>query len=110
MEKGKKSTGLGHNLMQARWLVHYVPFAIFLGILAIVYIANGHYADNTLRRTARAREELKQLQYAYKTLQAELMYRSRESELAKAVEHLGLKRLTTPPLVIKETVETVKEK
>jgi cell division protein FtsL len=101
MEKTKNKTGLGHSVMQAKWLVHYVPFALFLGLLAILYIANGHYADDTIRKTARARSELKQLQYEYKTLQAELMYRSKESELARAVEPLGLKRLTEPPVVIK---------
>ncbi len=101
MDKVKKTSGIGHNLMQARWLVHYVPFALFVGLLAILYIANGHYADDTIRKTARARNELKQLQYEYKTLQAELMYRSKESELARAVAPLGLKRLTEPPIVIK---------
>jgi hypothetical protein len=101
MENSKKKTGIGHQMMQARWLVHYVPFAIFLGILAVVYIANGHYADNTIRKTGRARDELKQLQYEYKTLQAELMYRTKESELVRAVAPLGLNRLTTPPVKIK---------
>jgi hypothetical protein len=86
--------------MQAKWLVHYVPFALFLGVLAVVYIANGHYADDTIRRTAKARTDLKQLQYEYKTLQAELMYRSKESELVKAVAPLGLKPLTEPPVRI----------
>jgi hypothetical protein len=101
MEKGRKKTGIGHQLLQAKWLVHYVPFALFLGVLAVLYIANGHYADDTIRKTSRARNELKQLQYEYKTLQAELMYRSKESELVRAVAPLGLKRLTTPPVKIK---------
>jgi|688.fasta_scaffold43943_1 hypothetical protein len=96
----KKTSGVGHNVMQAKWLVHYVPFALFLGVLAVVYIANGHYADDTIRRTAKARTDLKQLQYEYKTLQAELMYRSKESELVKAVAPLGLKPLTEPPVRI----------
>lgn len=100
MEKAKKSGGVGHNVMQAKWLVRYVPFTLFLGLLAILYIANGHYADDTIRKTAAARNELKQLQFEYKTLQAELMYRSKESELARAVEPLGLKRLTEPPFII----------
>ena len=96
----KKTSGVGHNVMQAKWLVHYVPFALFLGVLAVVYIANGHYADDTIRRTAKARTDLKQLQYEYKTLQAELMYRSKESELVKVVAPLGLKPLTEPPVKI----------
>jgi UTP-glucose-1-phosphate uridylyltransferase len=100
MVQQKKQAGVGHNMMQAKWLVHYVPFALFLGVLAVLYIANGHYADDTLRKTAKARAELKQLQFEYKTLQAELMYRTKESELVRAVAPLGLKRLTEPPIKI----------
>lgn len=104
----KKTSGVGHNVMQAKWLVHYVPFALFLGVLAVVYIANGHYADGIIRRTAKARTDLKQLQYEYKTLQAELMYRSKESELVKAVAPLGLKPLTEPPVRIMTDEKTIK--
>lgn len=100
MEK-KRKTGVGHNMMQARWLVHYVPFGLFLGLLAMLYIANGHYADTNARNMSKARASLKQLQYEYKTLKAELMYRTKESELAKAVEPLGLQRITEPPVRIK---------
>lgn len=84
--------------MQGQWLVRHVPFALFLSFLAVLYIANGHYTDNTVRNIAKAQQELKQLQYMYKTLKSEVMYRSKESELAKAVEPLGLKRLAEPPV------------
>jgi cell division protein FtsL len=97
----KRHSGVGHSLMQAKWMVHYVPFALFLGLLAVGYIANGHYADDTIRKTDKAVTDLKQLQYEYKTLQAELMYRSKESELLKAVAPLGLKQLDEPPVTIK---------
>ena len=99
----KKHAGVGHSLLQAKWLVHYVPFGLFLGLLAVVYIANGHYTDDTIRKMTKARAELKQLQYEYKVLQAELMYRSKESELVRAVAPLGLKRLTEPPIKIEIT-------
>jgi len=92
-------------MLQAKWLVHYVPFALFLGVLALVYIANGHYADTTVRRITAAGKEMKQLQYEYKTLQAEWMYRSKESELAKVVETIGLKKTTAPPVKIKISKE-----
>ena len=84
--------------MQGKWLIKHVPFALFLSLLAILYIANGHYTDNTIRNIGKAQTELKQLQYSYKTLKSEVMYRSKESELAKAVEPLGLKRLAEPPV------------
>lgn len=83
--------------LKGQWIVKHVPFSLFLSVLAIIYIANGHYTDNTIRNIGKAQLELKQQQYMYKTLKAELMYRSKESEMSKAVEPLGLKRLQEPP-------------
>ena len=81
-----------------------LPFFLFLSVLAIVYIYNGHYADNTVRSINKVNRELKELQYEYKTLKSEVMFRSKQSELAKAVQPLGLKELTVPPAVLVDTV------
>ena len=94
----KHTTSTWNRWLQGQWLVKHVPFALFLAVLAILYIANGHYTDNSIRNIGNAQQELKQLQYMYKTLKAEVMYRSKESELSKAVEPLGLKRLEEPPV------------
>ena len=93
-----------------RWLnypslVKQVPFFLFLAALAVLYIYNGHYADNTIRNINRTAKEVKELQYEYKTIKSEVMFRSQQSELAKAVEPLGLKELTESPVVLKETGE-----
>lgn len=88
-----------------RWLnyqslVHQVPFFLFLAVLAVVYIYNGHYADKTIRNINKTAKEVKELQWEYKTVKSEVMYKSKQSELAKAVEPLGLKELTEPPAVL----------
>jgi hypothetical protein len=101
-EKEKKSIATAwRKAIQGQWMVQYVPFLLFLAFLAVLYIGNGHFADNTIRRTAEANRQLKQLQYEYKTLKAEVMYRSKESELTKAVEPLGLLKNTQPPIILK---------
>lgn len=94
--------------MQGQWMVQYVPFILFLAVLAVVYIGNGHFADNAIRNTGKATRELKQLQYEYKTLQAEVIYRSKESELANAVAPLGLDRSMEPPIKIGEDTTTAR--
>ena len=93
-----------------RWLnyqsvVKQIPFFLFLALLAIIYIYNGHYADNTIRNINRTAREVKELQHEYKTVKSEVMFRSKQSELAKAVEPLGLKELTASPVVLRDTVE-----
>ena len=91
-----------------RWLnyqsiVKQVPFFLFLTALAVLYIFNGHYADKISRDLNRTTKEVKELQYEYKTIKSEVMFRSQQSELVKAVEPLGLKELTESPVVMKET-------
>ncbi len=89
-----------------RWLnyhsiVKQVPFFLFLALLAVIYIYNGHYADKTIRQISRTAKEVKELQWEYKTLKSEVMFRSKLSEVAKAVSPLGLKELTESPVVLK---------
>lgn len=96
-----------------RWLnyqsiVQQVPFFLFLAFLAVCYIYNGHYANKTIRAINRTEKEVKELQYVYKTVKGELIARSKQSELIKAVEPLGLKELIVSPIVLVDS-NTVKE-
>jgi len=91
-----------------RWLnyqsvVKQVPFFLFLSLLAVIYIYNGHYADNTIRQINRTAKEVKELQYEYTDVKGKVMGQSKQSELVKVVEPLGLKELTQSPVVLKDT-------
>jgi len=83
-------------------IVKQVPFFLFLALLAVIYIYNGHYADKMIRNINKTGKEVKELKYDYKTVKSEVMFRSKQSELTKAVEPLGLKELTASPVVLKE--------
>lgn len=105
-KKGKHSSGNRHWLgISNRWIVKNIPFYFFIAALAIIYIANGHYADKTMRNINNTEKDLKEMEYEFKTVKQEVIFRSKESELAKAVEPLGLKPLTVPPLRIIDTLE-----
>jgi cell division protein FtsL len=93
------------RIFSYKWIVKNLPFFLFLSILAIIYIYNGHYADKTTRDINKVQTDLKELQYEYKTLKSEVMFRSKQSELAKAVASLGLKELVVPPIVIRDSIE-----
>ncbi len=91
-----------------RWLnyqsiVKQVPFFLFLAMLAVVYIYNGHYADKTIRTINRTAKEVKELRYEYTAVKSEVMFQSKPSELVKAVEPLGLKELVQSPVVLKDS-------
>src|SRR5271170_1517224 len=91
--------------MGYRWVVRNIGFLLFLAALAVVYIYNGHYADKISRDLSRTNKELKELQYEYKTLKSEVMFRSKESELAKAVAPFGLEELNRPPFVLIDSTQ-----
>ncbi len=91
-----------------QWIVKNIPFFLFLAVLAILYIYNGHFSDKTIKDINKTSKELKELQYEYKTIKSEVMLRSKQSELAKAVEPLGLKELSQPPYVLYDSANSVK--
>lgn len=112
-QENTKERDLKPNSVKAGWkrilnyqsIVKQVPFFLFLALLAVVYIYNGHYADKTIRNINQTAKEVKELQYEFKTVKSEVMFRSKQSELARAVEPLGLKELTIAPVVLKDTIQ-----
>ena len=77
-----------------------LPYLLFLAVLAVVYIYNGHNADKLVRKTTKAARELKDLQSEYKSVTGDVLLRSRQSELVEAVKPLGLQVLTTEPTIL----------
>jgi hypothetical protein len=90
------------------WIIKHFAFLMFLALLAIIYIANGHWADNTIRDINVTQKQVKDMEYEYKNLKSLEMYRSRESQVTQAAASLGLKPATEPP--VKLEVETSTKK
>jgi hypothetical protein len=86
-----------------QWIVKNIPFFFFVAMLAVLYIYNGHYADRTARKIEASEKHIKELEYEYKTVKSDVIFRSKASELAKAVEPLGLKELTVAPITLTDT-------
>ncbi len=93
------------RIFNHHWVVKNIPFFLFLAALTVIYIANGHYADKTIRRIETAEKHLKEMEYEFKTTKRDVMFRSKESELVKAVEPLGLKELISPPMKIADSTD-----
>ena len=77
---------------------------LFLSLLAVLYIYNGHLSEKRIKSINRSARELKELQYEFKTIKSELMFETKQSEVVKAVEPLGLKELMVPPLKLKDSI------
>ena len=91
------------SMFYNRWIVKNIPFYLFVSALAVIYIANGHYADKMIRKISSTEKHLKEMEYEFKTVKRDVIFRSKESELAKAVAPLGLKELMTPPVKIMDS-------
>lgn len=80
-----------------------LPFIFFLTFLAICYVSNGYYAEQTVRKINKVTNELKELKSEYITSKSELMFISKQSEVAKLSEKMGIKESITPPKKIVDT-------
>jgi hypothetical protein len=78
------------SILNYQWIVKNIPFFLFLAFIAIVYIANGHLADKTVRKINEAQLNIKELQFEYKTAKAILMRRSRSEQIENAMQPYGL--------------------
>ena len=113
-QENKKEQDLNSTLVNTGWkrwlnyqsIVKQVPFFLFLAVLAVVYIYNGHLADKTIRKINQTAKEVKELKYEYISVKSKVMYQSKQSELIKAVEPLGLKELVESPVVLKDVAVT----
>jgi len=81
-------------------LMKNMPFFLLIVTLGILYIANAHYHLQLERKIDRKEDVIEELGWEYMSTKSEVMYRSKQSEVAKAVEHMGLKPLIEPPKVI----------
>lgn len=110
VEKQRKSgggggsffSGLESRLKLERYFekgfpVQYVPKVLFVMLLGLLYIGNTHYTEKTVRKINHLQAEVEDLRADYTTLKAELMFASKQSEVAKKVKAFGLRESLKPP-------------
>jgi hypothetical protein len=81
-------------------VLKHIPFVLFLSVIAILYIANGYWADDKVRQVNKLNAQIKDYRSEYISTKSELMFVSKQSEVAKSVEKLGLKEPIVPPMKI----------
>lgn len=77
--------------------LRYLPRLLWLTVLVIFYIANNHNANRTVVKLARTQQEIEELRVDYTTLKADYMSASKQSEVAKRVQNIGLAESLVPP-------------
>lgn len=80
--------------------VQYLPKIFFVIALGLIYIGNTHYAEQTVRQINMIQVEVEDLRADYTTLKSDLMFSSKQSEVARKVKPFGLKESLTPPFKV----------
>ena len=80
--------------------VKHLPKVVFVVALGIIYVWNSHYAEKANRNMKRLETEVEDLRADVTTLEADYMFSSKQSEVAKNVEKLGLEESKQPPYKI----------
>jgi hypothetical protein len=106
-EGGSKSAFSGfekklklENYFEDGFPVQYLPKILFVVFLSLIYISNTHYADKTTRNIEKTESEVEDLRADFTTLKADVMFASKQSEVARRVKQLGLEESLTPPFKV----------
>ena len=74
------------NIFTKEEVVKHMPYVLFLAFIALLYIANGYYAEDTVRQLNISGAELKELRSEYITTKSDLMYISKQSEVVNMAQ------------------------
>lgn len=104
-KKRNPVSGFFHNIIIGEFFIRdsffrNMPYLGYLTILAIIYISNNYYAEKTFRKIEKTKKELKELRFQYISSKSDLMFHSKQTEIAKRVIHAGLQETTIPPYKI----------
>jgi hypothetical protein len=80
--------------------VQYLPKILFIVFLGLLYISNTHYADKTTREIEKSQSEVEDLRADFTTLKADVMFASKQSEVARRVKSIGLEESLKPPFKV----------
>lgn len=80
--------------------VQHLPKIIFVMTLGLFYIGNTHYAEKTVRKINHVQTEVEDLRADYTTMKSDLMFASKQSEVARKVKQYGLEESLNPPFKI----------
>ena len=78
-------------------IVHAMPFILFITALIMFYIGNSYYAESTIRKIDKIKIELNEKRAEFISTESDVMFRSKPSEVAKAVESMQIKEPLEPP-------------
>lgn len=92
------------SILTRQIIVNQLPYILFLSFMAAIYIGNRYHAEKVFHDMAKLQQVVNDLRAEAITSESELMFISKQSEVARAVKeaHLDLEESVTPPIKIKK--------
>lgn len=100
-----KNTSIGNafnevlegTFLTRKGVIKLLPLGLFITLLMVVYIANNYWSIKSFREMYGLKKELKELRFEHITTKSDFMYISKQSEVARKLDTLGIKESTIPP-------------
>jgi len=96
----KLLSALNISHQSTEWVFGNFAYLLFLGFLALVYIANAHFAEKKVRQIQMLQKEIKELKWHYTSIKSETMFKSMQSQIDGSLEPVGLDLGNKGPKVI----------
>lgn len=84
----------------AEFITKHVLLLLLIAFLALSYIWINNNAQATYREINQMERDLEKMKWEYTSRKAEFMYKSKQTEVAKKGEKIGLEELVEPALKI----------
>ena len=96
----KLLNALNISHQSTEWVFNNFSYLLFLGFLALVYIANAHFAEKKVREIQQLQKEIKELKWQYTSIKSETMYKSIQSQIDASLDPVGVNLANRGPKVI----------
>ncbi|MEM9894773.1 MAG: FtsL-like putative cell division protein [Bacteroidota bacterium] len=80
--------------------VRFLAQILFVSFLCLLYIGNRHFAEKKIKSINLLERQVEDLRADYTTLKANYMFESKQSEIAKRAQELGLEESSEAPILI----------
>lgn len=84
-----------------KWIYRNIGFIAFCSLLGVIYIYNAHKAEGKLRNIQVLKQEVSDAKHHYHKVKNEIMYKSTESQLSKALHADELYSNDDAPVVLR---------
>ncbi len=93
---------IGGNVLSREIVIRQIPFALFLFVMLLFYIANQYRGDKVMKEIVDTEKRLKELRTESVSTAFELMEKSKQTEVIRLIKENGLplEEAMEPPITI----------